>query len=65
MTNHKLQICCAWCLKIYTPINQNIPKDKQDNTFCSQGCIDAEKLYRKYVKFEYLRIHANKLLPKK
>lgn len=62
-----MQVCCEWCNKIFKlTVYHNVNK----GVFCSQGCSDADGIFRYMSELEYktrkpTRVYKTKALPKR
>lgn len=49
-----MQVCCEWCNKIFKlTVYHNVNK----GVFCSQGCRDADGIFRYMCEQEYNKRH--------
>lgn len=51
--------CCGWCNKIY----QGKQAVNPHKAFCSQSCIDAEKLFRQLCQLQHA-VYINQRRPR-
>lgn len=58
-----MKVCCIWCQAVY---EARFPERVKDPSYvyCSQGCLDADKLFKEYIKLRFRGLGEVPLLKK-